>query len=167
MSSSAMTDKKIVKMEFDNSDFEKNTKQTLGTLDKLKEKLEFSDAGKGLENLGDATNKLNGQLGSVGNAAETVSLKFSAIEVAGMTVVYRLTNAFINLGKEMVNSLAIQPVTTGFGKYEQSMNAVQTIIAATDKSLNDVEAQLKRVTFFTDETSYSYSDIVSSIGIRI
>ena len=32
---STMTDEKIVKMEFDNSDFEKNTKQTLGTLDKL------------------------------------------------------------------------------------------------------------------------------------
>lgn len=39
-------DEKIVEMRFDNKDFEKNVKSTMSTLDKFKEKLNFSRSNK-------------------------------------------------------------------------------------------------------------------------
>ena len=34
-------DQRIVQMQFDNAQFEKNTKQSLGTIEKLKKSLDF------------------------------------------------------------------------------------------------------------------------------
>ena len=42
-------DQRVVEMRFDNAQFEKNSRDTMRTLDKLKEKLSFKGAAKGLE----------------------------------------------------------------------------------------------------------------------
>ena len=47
-------DQKVVEMRFDNRDFEKNTRQTMSTLEKLKEKLHFKGASDGLEEISKA-----------------------------------------------------------------------------------------------------------------
>ena len=41
---SQVIDEKVVEMRFDNSDFESNVKQSLSTLDKLKQSLDLSDS---------------------------------------------------------------------------------------------------------------------------
>ena len=47
-------DGKIVEMKFDNADFERNVDQSMSTLDKLKQALNF-DSAKGLESVGKAS----------------------------------------------------------------------------------------------------------------
>ena len=47
---SATIDQRVVEMRFDNSNFEKNVQTSLSTLDRLKERLNFTGASKGLEN---------------------------------------------------------------------------------------------------------------------
>ena len=42
-------DQRVVEMQFNNADFEKNTKKTIGLIDKLMEKLQFNGAVKGCE----------------------------------------------------------------------------------------------------------------------
>ena len=44
-------DTNVVAMKFDNSNFENNVKQSMSTLDKLKQKLNLSGASKGLQAL--------------------------------------------------------------------------------------------------------------------
>lgn len=44
-------DSRVVEMRFDNANFEKNTKQTISTIDRLMEKLQFKGAEKGFEKL--------------------------------------------------------------------------------------------------------------------
>lgn len=44
-------DQKVVELKFDNAQFEEATKESMSTLDKLKDKLSFSNAGDGLEDL--------------------------------------------------------------------------------------------------------------------
>jgi hypothetical protein len=52
-------DEKIVVLKFDNSNFEKNTKQSMSTLDKLKQKLNFDGVSKSLDNISKAANKVD------------------------------------------------------------------------------------------------------------
>ena len=44
-------DERVVQMKFDNKDFEKNTKTTMGTLQKLRESLKMSDSAKAFDGL--------------------------------------------------------------------------------------------------------------------
>lgn len=48
---SKVVDSRVVEMRFDNAQFERNVKTTMSTLDKLKEKLKFSGASKGLDDI--------------------------------------------------------------------------------------------------------------------
>lgn len=47
-------DSKVVEMKFDNRDFEANVKNSLSTLDKLKQALNFKGSVKGLNAIDDA-----------------------------------------------------------------------------------------------------------------
>lgn len=155
-------DEKVVEMRFDNQNFEKNVSQSMSTLDKLKSALDFSGVDKTFSGLTDAANKLN--LGSVGDAIEGVGNKFSWLETVA-------TGALLNIGAQieskLVNTLkgvTIDQVTEGFTKYESKTKAVQTIMAATGKEIEEVSSQLERLNWYTDETSYSFEDMVNNIS---
>ena len=51
-------DERVVEMRFDNKQFEAGVKDTMSTLDKFKEKLNFNGATKGLENIESASKKV-------------------------------------------------------------------------------------------------------------
>lgn len=91
-------DKRVVQMEFDNKDFEKNCKQSLSTLEKLKMALNF-DGAKGLKDVGEAAKKVD--LSQISKSAEKVQVSFSAMQVAGMTAISELTKSFMNFGKNI------------------------------------------------------------------
>ena len=50
---------RVVEMEFDNKDFEKNVAVSLNTLDKLKEALQFSNASKGFTEIQNSIRNLD------------------------------------------------------------------------------------------------------------
>ena len=140
---SKQVDERVVSMQFDNKNFERNVSTTMSTLDKLKEKLNFSGASKGLENVSTAAKNVN--MSGLGNAVETVRTKFSALEVMGVTALANITNSAVNTGKRIVSALTIDPIKTGFQEYETQINAVQTILANTQSkgtTLNDVNEAL-------------------------
>ena len=91
-------DRRVVQMEFDNKDFEKNCKQSLSTLEKLKMALNF-DGAKGLKDVGEAAKKVD--LSQISKSAEKVQVSFSAMQVAGMTAISELTKSFMNFGKNI------------------------------------------------------------------
>ena len=57
---SKSVDQKVVQMQFDNTGFEQNAKQTMSTLDKLKAALKFDGANKGAEELNNSIKKMRG-----------------------------------------------------------------------------------------------------------
>lgn len=151
-------DEKIVEMRFDNSDFEKNVKESMSTLDKLKAKLEFKGAKHGIEEVAEASEKLDFK--NTADGIEKVALKFDAMYRIASKVFDKLTDQAINL----VKSMSVDNIISGFNKYEEKTQAVQTIMAATGKSIDEVNEQLELLAWFTDETSYSFTDMVSNIG---
>ena len=126
---STTVDEKVLEMKFDNAEFEKNVQTSLSTIDKLKQQLNFTGASKGLENVADAAKKVD--LSGVSGAVETISNKFSAMKVIGITALANITNSAVNAGKRIASALTIDPVKSGFQEYETQINAVQTILANT------------------------------------
>ena len=158
-------DSRVVEMRFDNKNFESNVAQSMSTLDKLKAKLNLSGASKGLENLDKAAKNTN--MSGLASGVETVNAKFSAMQVIGMTALSRITNAAITAGKNMTSALTINPVKEGFNEYETQINAVQTILANTQKegtNVKMVNAALDELNTYADKTIYNFTEMTRNIG---
>ena len=162
---SKTVDERVVEMRFDNANFEKNVSNSMSTLDKLKEKLSFKGAAKGLESLDAASRKVN--MNGLGQGVDTVNAKFSALQVAGMTAISRLTNAAITAGKKITSALTIDPIRDGFREYETQLNAVQTILANTQSEGTNVEVvnkALDKLNTYADKTIYNFTEMTRNIG---
>ena len=166
---SRQIDERVVEMQFDNKQFEEGVATTMSTLDKLKAKLNLDGVGKSMEGLTKSANKVD--LSALERSADAVQVKFSAMSMITMSVIDRLVNRVIDASERMVRSLTVEPISTGWSKYAQKTSAVQTIMAATASSFDDVNEQmsvvndqLNKLTWFTDETSYHFNDMVSNIG---
>ena len=56
---SKTVDERVVQMQFDNAQFERNIQTSMSTLEKLKQSLNLNGAAKGLQDVDAAANKLN------------------------------------------------------------------------------------------------------------
>ncbi|MFI3115564.1 MAG: tape measure protein [Clostridia bacterium] len=158
-------DQRIVEMRFDNTAFEKNVSTSMSTLSKLKESLNLSGATKGLESINTATNNVN--VSPLTSAVETISMKFSALEVIAVTALANITNSAINAGKQLLSAITIDPILSGFEEYETQMNSIQTILANTSKegtTLNQVNAALDELNTYSDKTIYNFTEMTRNIG---
>ena len=158
---SKTVDERVVSMQFDNKQFEANVNTSMSTIDKLKAKLDFKGATKGMENIGTATKNVN--MSGLGSAVESVRVKFSALEVMGVTALANITNSAINAGKRMVSALSLDQIRAGFQKFSDKTTSVATL-QAQGNALEDVNEQLDKLNWFTDETSYNFTDMVSNIA---
>lgn len=162
---STTIDERVVSMQFDNRNFEKNVSTTMSTLGKLKQSLKLDGASKGLNNINSAVGKVN--MSGLGSAVETVSAKFSALQVMGVTALANITNSAVNAGKRIVKALTIDPITTGFKEYETQINATQTILANTShkgSTIEDVNRALEELNKYADMTIYNFTEMTRNIG---
>ena len=161
---SRQIDERVVEMRFDNAQFEKNVSTTMSTLDQFKQKLNFRGAGKGLEEIGAAAQKVD--MRGLGNGIEEVRMKFSALQVMGVTALANITNSALNAGKRIASALTIDPVKTGFQEYETKMNAIQVIKANTrgKNTMDEIVAALDDLNTYADKTIYNFAQMTSNIG---
>ena len=159
---SKQIDERVVSMQFDNRHFESNVQTSISTLDKLKRALHLDGATKSLENVGAAAKNVN--ISHLGSSVETVSAKFSALQVMGVTALANITNSAVNAGKRLAAAFTITPIKTGFNEYELKMGSIQTIMASTGESLETVNKHLDELNKYSDQTIYSFQDMTSNIG---
>lgn len=162
---SKTVDQRVVEMRFDNKQFESGVQTSMSTIEKLKQKLKFKDASKGLNELNTAANKVD--MSGLKGGIETVQAKFSALQVVGVTALANITNSAVNAGKRMVKALTIDPVITGFQEYETQMGAIQTILANTQKegtNVDRVNAALDELNLYADQTIYNFTEMTRNIG---
>lgn len=154
-------DTRVVQMKFDNREFEKNMQETLTSLDQLDEKLQFKGVEDGFEDISNASKKV--KLGALGEAVDSVKVKFNALEVAALTVLTNITNKAVNAGERMVKALSVDNIASGWQKFEDTTTSVGTLISQ-GFNMNEVTEQLERLNWFTDETSYNFTDMVNNIS---
>lgn len=155
-------DSRVVEMRFDNANFEKNTKQTISTIDRLMEKLQFKGAEKGFEKLDAAAENVD--FASMQTSLDRLESKFSSLNIVATTALVNITNKFVDAGEKLVKSLSIDQVASGWDKYTEKTSNVQTIMNATGKSIDQVNGYLNKLMWYSDETSYSFSEMTSALS---
>ena len=158
---SSSIDQRIVEMQFDNAQFEKGISTSLKSIDNLEKGLKLDGASKGLESVSKAANSMD--FSGLQGGIYAVQQKFSALEVIGITALQRITNAAISTGESLIKSLSIDQISAGFAKFGSKTSSVATLVAQGNE-LERVNEQLDRLNWFTDETSYSFTDMVANIA---
>ena len=159
---STTIDEKVVSLEFDNRRFERNVKTSIGTINKLKKSLDFEENSKSLEHVGKAANNVN--MSTLSKNIDTVKTKFSSLQVIAITALANITNSAVNAGKRLIASLSTDQLIAGWTKYEEKTASVQTIMNSTGKSIDEVSGYLDKLMWFSDETSYSFTDMTKSLA---
>ncbi len=103
-------DNRIVKLQFDNEQFERGVSKSMSTLDKLEEKLQFKNSAKGLSNLQNSINSIS--FNRFTDALEGINSKLSATGVMAATVVSRITSSLID-GAMQIERATIGQIKSG------------------------------------------------------
>lgn len=162
-------DESVVKLSVDEADFNKNSEKVIKKLDELKESLQFEGAVDGFEEIEKAAKKVD--FNPMEKGVQAVSTQFNALYTIADATLRRIVNGGLDQIENTLKGLTIDNVSAGWSKYAEKTAAVQTIMAATAKDFEDtgeqmeyVEEQLGKLSWFTDETSYSFLDMVNNIG---
>lgn len=147
-------DTKVIQLQFENGDFEKGVKESRKSIGELDDSIKkLSDSANGSE--------------SIDKVSKVVVEKMNIMTSVVNTAVSRLTNNILDSAHKITHAfddLTIAPVSKGFSKYEEQISSVQTIMNATGATIETVQKQLDKLMWYTDETSYSYSDMAANIG---
>ena len=158
-------DERIVEMRFDNAQFEKNVATSMSTLDKLKKSLNFKNSSKSLEEIGHAANRV--RFDGMIDGINTVNARFSYLQGTIQHQLNNIVDSCVMASKRMVSALTTQPIKDGFAEYETQMNAVQTILANTQKegtNVKMVNAALDELNRYADKTIYNFTEMTRNIG---
>jgi tape measure domain-containing protein len=156
-------DQRVVEMQFDNAQFERGIKQSIFSLQRLKQGLNLGAATSSLQSLDSAAKRFS--LSGLSAGIDAVSVKFNALGIVGITAIQNITNSAINAGKRLVSSLAIEPITDGFKEYELKMNSIQTILSNTSSkgtTLDEVNEALAELNEYADKTIYNYAQMTDN-----
>ena len=141
-------DERVVQMKFDSSDFEKKSKNTLSILDKLHQKLSFKDAASD-ENVNSI----------VANVDKIATKSFSIID----RVVDKIHDSIANKIVKFLQENTIGQLQSGWSKFADMTTSVATL-KSQGYAMEKITDQLERLNYFTDETSYKFTDMVREIG---
>lgn len=159
---SSTVEERVVEMQFDNKQFESNAKETMKTLDALNKSLDLKGATDGFKNLDKAAKSVD--LSDISKSMDTITNKISVFGVIGDQVLRNLTNRATDFATKWAKDLTIGQVQKGWSKYEAKTNAVQVIMHATGQTINEVNESLDDLTWYTDQTSYSFDQMIDAIS---
>ena len=149
-------DERIVEMSFENKKFEQGISESSKSLANFDSQLEKSGSSAGF--------------GSLGGVVEGVSAKFSAFGTIAVGALLEIGAKAVEVGMQLANSLAIEPITQGYQEYELTINSIKTMLASgrtaegLPVTLEMVNEQLEALNQYADQTIYSFSDMTSNIG---
>ena len=129
-------DERIVKMTFDNKQFEEASRTTMGTLDKLKASLNFDRVKDVFSNISSSAAKVD--LSPIQNGAEAVADRFKIVDTAVQQVVRTLTTQATLAAEKFVSAFTIDPIKSGLQEYETQIGAIQTIMSNTEEAFEGI-----------------------------
>lgn len=155
-------DNRVAQLTLENKQFEAAAAQSLKTVNKLDDAFKMADGVKGMKDLGDAAKSVNVE--GLLNSANKVRVQFVAMEEAARQLIRSVTNDIYQQGKALVKGLTIDPIQAGWTKYSEKLSSVQTLMNATGKDIDTINTYLDRLMWFSDETSYGFTDMTSALA---
>lgn len=160
----ATVDNKVVGLDFDTSKFAAGVTSAIGSLQQLTSAFKVAENNRYLENMSYNLDSIGGALTEAGN-------RFSVFGIMGVEAARKICDILVDgvlstLNKigSAINSYSIDQIAVGWDKYGEKAQAVATIMAATGKDVEYVEDQMSKLNWFTDETSYNFTDMANNIG---
>lgn len=161
-------DQKVVQMQFDNAQFEKGVQETLNSLNRLQASIEantkevssnsFSGLTSGLENAESSIHKM-------GSAVDVLKDKFSVFGTMADQITRNIATKLGNVVVETTKTITgINGAVEGFSKFNQKTSAVATLMTATGANIKDVTKTLSELQWFTDQTSYNFTDMIDTMS---
>ena len=156
-------DNRIVSLEFDNSNYERNVKQTMKTTDALRDKLNIncSNAFSGIDTA--ATNASRG-LHPLSAALDLLKDKTAWAETAALQAMLSIEKGAINCAANITKALTITPISSGLKLYEAKLQSIQTTMGATGRTIQDVEAAIRELNDYSDATIYNFQDMTTNLA---
>lgn len=157
-------DERVVKMEFDNAQFERGAHTTMSTLSKLKNNLNFDKAAQSMQTVAATANRVS--FNGLANSVSAISDRFSTFGIVGMTAIQNITTSVMNLTAQL-GRMSFSSIVAGFQEYETQIGAVQTILANTQSkgtTIDDVNAALDELNHYADQTIYNFTEMTRNIG---
>lgn len=158
-------DNRVAQLTLENKQFEAAAAQSLKTVNKLDDAFKMADGVKGMKDLGNATKSVSVE--GLLNSANKVRMQFVAMEEAARQLIRSITHDIYQQGKSLVKGLTIDQVTSGWNKYTEKLSAVTTLMNATGKDLNTVNGYFDRLMWFSDETSYSFTEMGNALQTMV
>lgn len=155
-------DNRVAQLTLENKQFEAAAAQSLKTVNKLDDAFKMADGVKGMKDLGEATKSVNVE--GLLNSANKVRVQFVAMEEAARQLIRSVTQDIYQQGKTLVKGLTIDPIQAGWTKYSEKLSSVQTLMNATGKDIDTINTYLDRLMWFSDETSYGFTDMTSALA---
>jgi len=159
---SSTIDERVVEMQFDNKQFEKNAQNTIKTLDSLNKSLDLKNASNSFKDLDKAAKSVD--LSDISRSMDQITNKISVFGTIGDQVLRNLTNRAADFAIAWAKDLTIGQVQKGWSKYEAKTQAVQVIMHATGQTIDEVNTSLDDLTWYTDQTSYSFDQMIDAIS---
>ena len=166
---STVIDQRVVEMQFENGKFEKGVQNTINSLEKLEDKLQFKDGEKGFDRVASAANSM--RLDSIESGVDSITNKFTLMGNIGLQVLQRISSAVVDTGEKILKMFTIDPVKDGWGEFEIKTNSIQTILGGVrgsydteEEAISDIGVALDQLNTYADKTIYSFSDMTSNIG---
>ena len=156
-------DERVVSLEFNNQNFEKNVSQSMRTIDSLNNKLNLPGASKGLESVSKAASNID--LTSLSNSVSALEYRFSTMGIVGATAISNITTKLMQFSSKTLNFLTNGIVQGGIAR-AMKVETARFQLNGLLKDTTAVEAVMKDVKASVDGTAYSM-DAAASVASQL
>ena len=145
-------EERVVKMQFDNSQFERRVRTTINSLNDLKKASNLKGAAAGMEELQRVANAFS--LAKISTGVESLQKRFSTFGIVGMRVIQNVTDSLMNLTKKAAGFVTGGILTGGKNRAFNLENAHFQLLGLL-KDEQAVADVMKNVSDSVDGTAYS------------
>ena len=162
----ATIDERVVKMRFDNKQFESGVKDTMSLLDRFKKAFNFEKSKESISSVSSAIGRISFEPLRIG--IETTHQGFGAMQSIALGALTSIGAQAVQTGQQLVHSLSMEQINAGFQEYELKMGSIQTIFANTrahGTSMDEIYKNLDELNTYADKTIYNFGDMTRNIGL--
>ena len=158
--SSNNVDNRVVNMQFNNEQFEAGVKQTLSSLEELKESLKFNTSLTGINTLSNAISSFS--IANISDQIDTLTDRFSTLGIVGMTAIQNITNKVMDFATSKVSSTLGQITSGGWSRASSIAQSRFTLEGLFEGDMDKVTAAFDSASEAVDNTAYSLDSAVSA-----
>lgn len=150
---SSTIDEKVVELRFDNKQFESGVKESLATLERLKDATNKNISSKSFEGITKAANSID--LSGITKGIDSLQSRFSTLGIVGMRVIENITDGLMGGMSKAIHSVTDSIVSGGIKRAMNIENAhfqLQGLIHDEE----EVQAVMEQANESVDGTAYSY-----------